>query len=498
MKSKYTTIPFLLAASMALGVWLGSGLVNPFQKKQSNEGWVKIEQILQYVQNDYVDTVSKGRLEDEIISFLLQRLDPHSYYISEDELASMNEPLEGSFEGIGVQFNLRRDTIYIINVIPSGPSEKSGLRGGDRIISVDGQVIAGTGQSNRQVMALLKGPKGSSVSVGVKRKNETDLIDFDIERGTIPLASIDAAYLLDEKTIYTRLSKFSKTTHEEFQKRVYPLKNDKVESFILDLRGNGGGLLDEAVWIADEFLVDNMLITYTEGKSRPRTEFTATNQGAFEDLNLIDLIDGYSASASEIVAGALQDHNRATIVGTRSFGKGLVQEQSEWKDGSATRLTVARYFTPLGRSIQKQYESVSSNSFDTTFSEGGIDPDVQVDRDTSGITWLYAELVHRAWLGDFAYRFRDQHVEEITVHGGENFVMNFDTIVFEQELRAYLIGKDYEINEKEWSRSIGHMIGRAQGIIARSIYGEEVYFKINNVSDEYIRASIEALASKAS
>ena len=229
MKSKYTTIPFLLAASMALGVWLGSGLVNPFQKKQSNEGWVKIEQILQYVQNDYVDTVSKGRLEDEIISFLLQRLDPHSYYISEDELASMNEPLEGSFEGIGVQFNLRRDTIYIINVIPSGPSEKSGLRGGDRIISVDGQVIAGTGQSNRQVMALLKGPKGSSVSVGVKRKNETDLIDFDIERGTIPLASIDAAYLLDEKTIYTRLSKFSKTTHEEFQKRVYPLKNDKVE-----------------------------------------------------------------------------------------------------------------------------------------------------------------------------------------------------------------------------------------------------------------------------
>ncbi len=492
-------IPLLLAVSMAIGLWLGSGLRNPFLRTEQTAGWQKIEQILQYVENDYVDTISKARLEDEVVAYLLQRLDPHSYYIPEDDLATMNEPLDGGFEGIGVQFNLRNDSVYVVNTIPGGPSEKAGLLPGDRIIEVDSLVIAGTGLNNRKVMGLLKGPEGSAVQVGVKRRGSSEVLRYQILRGAIPISSFDAIYLLDDSTIYVKLARFSKTTYQEFRERVYPLKTPSTKGFILDLRGNGGGYLDGAVNLADEFLPEGAVITYTEGKNRPRRDYLATTDGAFEEVVLSVIIDGYSASASEILAGAIQDLQRGAIVGKRSYGKGLVQEQNEWNDGSATRLTVARYYTPNGRSIQRPYESLSgpdANLPDSLI--GGIDPDINVVRDTTGVTWFFAELVHGAVLTEFAYHWRDEQYAWLSKVNERDFsdVVSSDTLA--SSLRRYLGNSKVEINEKEWSRSIDRITLRVQALIARSLFGDQAYFRILNQTDPFVMQARDQLRSAKS
>jgi len=484
---KRSYIPFLLGGSMAIGLWLGSGMRHPFKNHAPAENWNKVEQILQYVENDYVDNVSREKLESEVIAYLLQRLDPHSLYISGDHLGVANESLEGNFEGIGVQFNLREDTIYIVNVIPSGPSEKAGLQAGDLIVKVDSAVIAGTELTNQKVMSLLKGPSGSSVNVSVKRIGVKELIAFSIERGQIPISSFDAIYKLNDTTIYVRLAQFSLTTCDEFQRRVYPLYSEKVNSFVMDLRGNGGGFLDAAVVLADEFLADGQLITYTEGKNRPKREYLASDKGKFEDVALSVIIDGYSASASEIFAGAMQDLDRATIVGRRSFGKGLVQEQNEWDDGSATRLTVARYYTPSGNSIQKPYESFSDHMTgpnDTV--EGGINPDWWVENDTVGITWFYAELVHSGMLNEFAYTYRDAHFKELQAMGPDIYTNQWQADILKSELRDFSKNKSIPFLEQEWNRSIDKIVMRAKALIGRSLFSDEVYFKLINQSDPFV------------
>jgi len=472
---------------MAIGLWLGSGIRHPFKNHKPSENWNKVEQILQYVENDYVDNVSREKLENEVIAYLLQRLDPHSLYISGDNLDAANESLEGNFEGVGVQFNLRDDTIYIVNVIPGGPSEKAGLRSGDLIVKVDTSVIAGTELTNQKVMGLLKGPSGSKVKVGVKRPGEKELMEFSIQRGQVPISSFDAIYKLNDSTIYLRLAQFSLTTYDEFQKRVYPLYTDQVSSFILDLRGNGGGVLDAAVALADEFLVDGQLITYTEGKNRPKREYFASDEGKFEDVALSVIIDGYSASASEIFAGAMQDLGRATIVGRRSFGKGLVQEQNEWDDGSATRLTVARYYTPNGRSIQKPYESFSGHLTgpnDTV--EGGITPDWWVENDTTGITWFYAELVHSGLLNEFSYAHRDAHFKALKAMGPDDYIDQMEADSFQGALKEFLKSKSVPFLEQEWDRSIHKIVIRSKALIGRSIFSDEVYFKLINQTDPFV------------
>jgi len=477
-----------MAVSMAIGLWLGSGLPNPLMQEQEGQGWQKIEQILQYVENDYVDTVSRSRLEDEVVAYLLQRLDPHSYYIPEEDLATMNEPLEGGFEGIGVQFNLRNDTIYIVNALPGGPSEKVGLQPGDRIVSVDSQIIAGTGLNNRRVMDLLKGPEGSEVSVGIKRHGVDELLNFTITRGEIPISSFDAIYLYDDSTIYVKLARFSMTTYDEFQERVYPLRTPETKALILDLRANGGGFLDAAVSLADEFISEGKVITYTEGKNRPRREYRSTSDGEFEDVNVSVIIDGYSASASEIMAGAIQDLGRGSVVGRRSFGKGLVQEQNEWTDGSATRLTVARYYTPNGRSVQKPYASLSSDGLGNPDSAlGGIIPDVLVERDTTGVTWLFAELVHAGTLMEFAYAYRDRHYDTWKKLNEYNFESAVTDEEISAALRVYLENSGKEINESEWNRSIARMTLRIKALMARSLFGDQLYYKILNQEDPFVK-----------
>ena len=471
---------------MAIGLWLGSGVNHPFEKETS-ENWNKVEQILQYVENDYVDNVSRDKLENEVIAYLLQRLDPHSLYISGEKLDAANESLDGNFEGIGVQFNLRKDTIYIVNVIAGGPSERAGLKPGDLIVKVDTSVIAGIGLNNEMVMGLLKGPSGSSVNVSVKRLGQGSLLDFTIERGQIPISSFDAIYMLNDSTVYVRLAQFSLTTYDEFKERVYPLKTNEVKAFVMDLRGNGGGYLDAAVALADEFLAEGQLITYTEGKNRPKREYFASIKGKFEDVSLSVIIDGYSASASEIFAGAMQDLGRAEIVGRRSFGKGLVQEQNEWDDGSATRLTVARYFTPKGRSIQKPYDSFSDHELSANDTiEGGINPDWWVENDTAGITWFYAELVHSGALNEFSYAYRDQHFSELQALGSEEFIVDFNDDNLKTALRLFLTNKKMPFLEHEWNRSIDKIALRSKALIGRSLYSDEVYFKLINQKDPFV------------
>lgn len=490
MSRRYKVIiPTALALAMAFGILLGRGLRNVEVSKKSGN-WEKIDQILHYVESEYVDEVSRQELEEDAIEYLLQKLDPHSHYISGEELASVNESIEGSFQGIGVQFRIENDTVYVINTIAGGPSEKAGVMAGDKIIAVENEPIAGVGLANTDVMRLLKGPSGTEVNVTLKRGIEA--IEKTIMRGEVALPSISTAYLLNDTTIYIKLDRFAKNSHEEFEDLVYPLKTQNTQHLILDLRGNGGGLLDVAKNIADEFLEKGKLITYTEGKSRPRREYYATSDGQFEEVGLSIIIDGYSASASEIIAGAMQDHKRAHIYGRRSFGKGLVQEQNEWLDGSATRLTIARYYTPNGRNIQREYESLSelqsADSLGQFDPRGGIEPDVQTLRDTAGITWLYAELMHRGLVYNFVYKFRDQNLESLAEMDITSFKENTEDSLLLADFRTYLERDSFEINENEWARSSTLIVQRIEALLVRSLYNESEYIKILNEHDPVIQS----------
>jgi carboxyl-terminal processing protease len=490
MKINRATFPALLSFAMAIGLLLGYNLSQG--KKSARDGkWEKIDQILQYVEEDYVDTISRKSLEDDVIAYLLQRLDPHSYYITEDDISALNEPLDGGFQGIGIQFNFRSDTVYVINTIKGGPSEQAGILPGDKMIAVNDETIAGMHMATKDVMLLLKGESGSTVEVAVLRGKKE--LKFDLTREEIALSSIDAAYLLNDTTIYVRLARFSKHTEEDFQREVYPLKSASVNHVILDLRGNGGGYLEAASSIADEFLTDGQLITYTEGKSRARSDYYASSNGRFESVGLSIIIDGTSASASEIIAGAIQDHHRGIIYGQKSFGKGLVQEQNEWSDGSATRLTVARYYTPNGRSIQRPYDRFQDKAeyygrSSDSLNHGGIEPDIVVERDTTGVTWLYAEMVHRGFITDFVYQYRDKNYEGLKGLSFDQFVAQENDGSMLIALQLFLKKKEFEVNEKEWQRSVELIHGRTLALLARALYGDEAYYRLLNLRDENIKA----------
>lgn len=485
-------IPALLSIAMGIGLFLGYNLNRNDRSSQRSE-WEKIDQILQYVEEDYVDTISRKTLEDEAIAYLLQRLDPHSYFISQDEISALNEPLEGGFQGIGIQFSFRSDTVYVINTIKGGPSQKAGILPGDKLIKVNNEIIAGMHMSTKDVMMLLKGEANSSVDVTILRNGSEK--DFEIIREEIAISSIDAAYLMNDTTIYVRLARFSKNTESDFKQEVYPLQSASIKHFILDLRGNGGGYLQAASSIADEFLQEGELITYTEGKSRPRSSYFATDEGRFESTRLSIIIDGTSASASEIVAGAMQDLKRAKIYGQRSFGKGLVQEQNEWSDGSATRLTVARYYTPLGRSIQRPYGRFQDKNeyyhrdFDS-LNHGGIVPDVVVERDTAGITWLYAEMAHRGMITGFVYQYRDKNYATLSSMTVEQLLAKESKGQILIPLQEYLEKNAFVINEKEWSRSAELIEYRTLTMLIRTLFGDNEYYRLLNTKDENVRAAL--------
>jgi carboxyl-terminal processing protease len=439
--------PLLLALLLAAGIIIGN-LLNRFGEDNRSQDPVvkKLNSIINFIESEYVDTISKGTIIEKALPQILNELDPHSQYIPARELQALNEPLEGNFEGIGVQFNIQEDTVMVVGIVHGGPSEKKGILPGDRIVKVNDTSIAGVKITNAMVMKKLKGKKGTHVKLGIRRSMVKDLLTFEIERDQVPILSVDVSFMMKDNIGYIKISKFSKTTHFEFKKAAMRLRKQGMNKMILDLRGNGGGYLDAAVNLADEFLDAKKLIVYTQGKARPKTCYNATSKGFCQDIMLVVLIDELSASASEIFAGAIQDNDRGYVVGRRSFGKGLVQEPVVFSDGSELRLTVARYYTPTGRCIQKPYkhgvgeydndleerylkgefEKADSIKFNDSlkfktpggrvvYGGGGIMPDIFVPLDTSGYIPYLNIVINRGLVNKFAFQYTDKNRKKLSL-----------------------------------------------------------------------------------
>ncbi|GIV41674.1 MAG: peptidase S41 [Vicingaceae bacterium] len=507
--------------------WMACGLV--LAQMSHHESIRKIETVLYYIENGYVDTVDPGKLAEKAIVGMLESLDPHSVYIPKEEVQAMNEPLEGNFEGIGIEFQILQDTVMVVHPIIGGPSEILGIRAGDKIIKVNDTVFAGIKLTNRDVVKKLRGPKGTKVKVSIMRAGNPELIDFVITRDKIPIYSVDAAYMIDKKTGYVKISRFAKETDKEFREAMEKLKKQGLENLILDLQGNGGGYLNTAVQLADEFLDNNKLIVYTLGAHHPKEEYKAINKGVFEKGKLVVLIDEGSASASEIVSGAIQDWDRGLIVGRRSFGKGLVQRPYALADGSFIRLTTGRYYTPTGRSIQKPYDEninkyrseiyermksgelndsdkiklPDSLKFKTpagrvVYGGGGIVPDVFVPIDTSGYSKYYSDLVRKGILNDFVLNYIDKKREELlkSYPDMQTFKSNADMAPIQKELYKFAEEKKLEPNQDQMKISDRWIAMQLKANIARHLYGNYAYFYIINDLNPIYLKGVEVVNSK--
>jgi carboxyl-terminal processing protease len=434
-------LPILFAIVLVSGILLGKALNNNPHTNYAHlyRANNKLGVIIDYIETRYVDTISRSMLEESAIPGILEELDPHSVYIPAKNMKAVNEDMQGNFEGIGVTFDYRTDTAIITNVISGGPSEKIGVLAGDRIILINDSLVAGQDIPSNDIVGMLKGEKGTRVKVSLERKNYSDLIDVEIIRGEIPIYSVDVSYMIDEEIGYIKINRFAGTTYEEFMEGAQKLLELGMKKLILDLRGNKGGYMVAATSIVDQFLESGKMIVYTQGKSSPKQDIYSTAHGICKDIELIVLQDEFAASASEILAGAIQDNDRGTIIGRRSFGKGLVQEPYQLSDGSVIRLTIARYYTPTGRSIQKPYNNdkedyyndlneryqhgefleVDSIQFadslkfitpkgDIVYGGGGIMPDIFVPLDTTGYSKYYAETVRKGVLYNFAFKYVDE------------------------------------------------------------------------------------------
>lgn len=446
-KKRDILLPILIASSLIVGILIGLQLrENDIQRSRLfSSKSDKLNAIMNYIEDVYVDTISKDSLVEKTIPLMMSNLDPHSVYIPATEIEAVNETLDGEFSGIGVEFNMPSDTIVVLNTVPGGPSEKVGIMAGDRIVRINDTLVAGIKFPQEKIMRRLRGKTGTKVKVSVRRLGVHQPISFTIIRDKIPVKSVDVAYMVEPKVGYIKISKFARETHKEFVDALEKLHAQGMKKVIMDLRGNTGGYLEQAVEIVNEFLPEGKLIVYTQGKARPRQNLFSDAKGSAKSDELVILIDEESASASEIVAGAIQDNDRGTIVGRRSFGKGLVQEQANLTDGSAIRLTVARYYTPTGRSIQKPYklgdgtdyymdlskrfahgEMANQDSIKldpklkfktpagkTVYGGGGIMPDIFVPLDTVGVGAFYKKLYEQSLIFKFTAYYSDKHRSEL-------------------------------------------------------------------------------------
>ena len=500
------------------------------QIKNPSETTEKFATLLNYIDLMYVDTVQAAALTEKAIIHMLEELDPHSVYLSKEEVQSANEPLQGSFDGIGVQFQILHDTILVVEPIQGGPSEKLGIRSGDKIVKIDGDNVAGIGIKNSDVMKKLKGPKGTKVTVGIERNRETDLYYYTIVRDKIPIYSSDASYMVAPGIGYVKISRFAQTTAEEMRKAITELRADGMKDLVIDLQDNGGGLLDIAVEMCDEFISGDRLLVYTEGRSFPRDERRANpeKKGIFEKGRLIVLIDESSASASEILSGAVQDWDRGLIIGRRSFGKGLVQRPVRLPDGSMVRLTVQKYFTPSGRCIQKSYddglaeyekdkekrfkngELFSLDSLNlpdslkyytnlkkrTVYGGGGILPDIFVPLDTSENSNYFSEMlrtgVNNDWVMNYTNAQRAALLEKYpdikTFTAKYELPDNAMT-----EMIDMLTKKEVAFNEAQYKTSEHAMRLRTKALIARNLYDNEAFYVIINDLNPALKKAVQVL-----
>jgi carboxyl-terminal processing protease len=489
----------------------------------------KFGKVLEWIDKYYVDSVNQELMVEHAITGMLKDLDPHSSYLTREEVAQLNEPLQGNFEGIGVSFNILNDTVYIISPVSGGPSEKVGIMAGDRIIRVDGNNIAGTGITNEKVFNLLKGKKGTKVALSILRKGE-GLIDFIVSRDKIPIYSIDASYKSGKDIGYIKINRFSMTTLDEFQSAIKKLKDENVKNLILDLTGNGGGYLEVAISLADQFLDDGKLVLYTQGIKSPKKEYFSTRDGSFEKGHLVILIDEGSASASEIVTGAIQDWDRGIIIGRRSYGKGLVQKPLLLPDQSMIRLTVAKYYTPTGRLIQKPYkidrddynkdlinrymngemahrdsihfpDSLKYYTLKNTrlvYGGGGIMPDYFVSIDTSYYSDYYRQMVRKGLINKFVLEYVDVHRKELqkTYPDFDLFKSNFS--VGENLMTRFIKfagDNGVQKNDKDLALSGGQLQLLLKSYIARDLWSNNEFYEITNEKDPKFETAVTILAN---
>ncbi len=523
-------LPLLFAMVLVAGMLIGMRLqletptvVMDAQGNNLPEGG-KLEEILRYIDAKYVDNVSRDKLMDEAIHDVLKQLDPHSNYIPAEHLQEVNEQLEGNFDGIGVEFLILEDTVVVVAPLSGGPAEEAGVLASDKIIYVEDSLIAGVGTTSAGIVDLLRGERGSKVKISVLRGTETKLRQFTLTRDEIPMHSVDVAYMLDNKTGYIKINRFSATTYEEFMKSLEKLvEKQGMKDLVIDLRQNPGGYLQQATNILSQlFKEKGKLLVYTEGRSVHRSDYETTGRTFYDIKNIAVLIDEGSASASEIMAGALQDHDRAYILGRRSFGKGLVQEQYDLRDGSALRLTVARYFTPSGRSIQKSYTDKTAyendvwdrfesgelyaedriNVADTTqfytssgrvvYGGGGIMPDVFVPIDTVVLNEYYVEL--RQHVPQFVYRYVTSNRKKFEYSSVEQFKRNFT--VTDQIMNAFLeyaTTQNAPKDAKQLNAIKPELKRYMKARFARQLFDDESFFKIWNEQDPVVRKALQTI-----
>ena len=525
--SRFT--PVIIAVSVVVGILIGTFYAKHFAGNRLgiiNGSSNKLNALLRIVDDQYVDTVNMADLVEKAMPQILAELDPHSTYIPAQNLEEVNSELEGSFSGIGIQFTIQNDTIHVNAVVQGGPSEKIGLMAGDRIVTVDDSLFVGKKVTNERAMRTLKGPKGSQVKLGIKRTGEKDLLHFNITRGDIPQNTVDAAYMLNDDIGYVKVSKFGRTSHVELLNALAQLNHKKCKGLIIDLRGNTGGYMEAAIRMVNEFLPEGKLIVYTQGRKYPRAEEFANGTGSCQKMPLVVLIDEGSASASEIFTGAIQDNDRGTVVGRRSFGKGLVQQPIDFSDGSAIRLTIARYYTPSGRCIQRPYESGKDRNYEldlytryehgeffsrdsikqneseryntslgrTVYGGGGIMPDIFVPQDTTGMTSYYRMAATRGLIVRYTLDYTDKN---------RNKLKEYDT---PQKMEAYLktqnlLEKFAEYAEKKGLKRRNILMYKSKQLFEESLYGNiiynmlgiEAYITYSNLTDKTVQKALEVL-----
>jgi carboxyl-terminal processing protease len=519
-------IPLLLAIAVVTGILIGNRLTRNSGGNQpsfSMSGFNKMDAVIELIKNSYVDSVSTDSLVEKAIPLLLKNLDPHTSYIPPKDMLGVEEEMRGNFGGIGVQFSIQNDTVMVVDVISGGPSSKLGILPGDRIVTVNDTLLAGKGLKNEKVLSKLRGEKGTKVNVGIKRKGFKDLFEFNITRGEIPIYSVDVSYMIDETTGYIKVSRFGERTYQEFMEGMNKLDQLGMKTVIVDMRGNPGGYLNAVIKMVNEFLDKGELIVYTQGHSQPRKTFNADNRGMYRNKGIVVLIDDFSASASEIFAGAIQDNDRGWVIGRRSFGKGLVQEQIPFKDGSALRLTVARYYTPSGRSIQKPYDKgndvyykdimdraihgefqqADSIQFSdslkyttlagrTVYGGGGIMPDFFIPADTLGFSEYYSKITQKGLVYQFALDYADSNRKILSkLTNSRDFETYFQNKDILNQFVTFAAQKGIKASNGDLKTSARIIETQVKAYIARNILGEEGFFPIIKNIDNVLLEAIE-------